>query len=60
MKKLEKLQCHAKQQRIKTLTDLIYALECSDDLLMTNVNGNLKHYLRMQTELKELQHDDNT
>lgn len=42
------------EQRIKDLDERIYALECSDDSLFTNANGNLPRWQEMQNELRYL------
>lgn len=47
------------KDRIKELKDNIFALQCSDDRLYTNGNGNLSYLRSMEKELAELTRDDN-
>lgn len=42
------------QIQIKDLEDRIYGLECADNFLFSNRNGNKSLYDSMQEELKDL------
>lgn len=46
-----------KEQRIKELERNIFRLECSDDMLFSNANGNFPLWEAMKKELRELQGD---
>lgn len=41
-------------ERIKELDERIYALECSDDMLFTNANGNRARWEEMVAERSRL------
>lgn len=41
-------------ERIEDLRHSMYCLECGDDFLFSNRNGNLPRYRAMQEELSEL------
>jgi hypothetical protein len=41
-------------ERVEKLGQDMYMLECGDDFLFTNRNGNLPKYRMMQTEQREI------
>jgi len=42
------------KQRYEELEREIYILECSDNYLFSNINGNLPRYREMQAERSEI------
>lgn len=47
------------ENEIKRLEREVYALECSDNFLFTNGNGNYQRYKDMKNKIKELKEELN-